>query len=264
MHTPYSTEPTPIATNFDEDPAFILPNRVIAVLCAKEDRHRMGEGTIMTWFEDSLMDMILKLADEADPLVLLHVKMLEDEDLETANLIRDLPSSPTVAVVTDPENISRAIDIARGWGQGWVFPDECLRFPRQAHLWAQWIDKGGPAPGLNQYLNGEDMVEIRPVEKLTDKKPVIEEVIDYIGRHRADEEFQFNLRLILEELINNCITHAYCTPLGNEKYTLRGFKKLERGETLEVAFGMDERTFGLSVTDNQGRLTKEKVLEKIH
>lgn len=72
-----------------------------------------------------------------------------------------------------------------------------------------------------------------------------------------------DVRLIIDELITNAVYHAPATDGGAEKYPEYSRVDLQPDEYVYVAVGHDLEKYGVSVTDQQGRLRKETVLNKI-
>jgi CheY-like chemotaxis protein len=72
-----------------------------------------------------------------------------------------------------------------------------------------------------------------------------------------------NMKLILDEIITNAVYHAPAYPDGTEKYPEYVEVQLQPDEFVYVECGHDAEKYGISITDNKGRLTKETVLYKI-
>ncbi|MGB7566413.1 MAG: response regulator [Chitinivibrionales bacterium] len=72
-----------------------------------------------------------------------------------------------------------------------------------------------------------------------------------------------NMRLILDEIITNAVYHAPAYPDGTEKYPEYVEVHLQPDEFVYLECGHDTEKYGISITDNKGRLTKEMVLYKI-
>jgi CheY-like chemotaxis protein len=72
-----------------------------------------------------------------------------------------------------------------------------------------------------------------------------------------------DMKLILDEIITNAIYHAPTQPDGTEKYQEFSDITLEPHEYISVECGYDTEKYGVSITDIQGRLTRDTVLYKI-
>ncbi len=72
-----------------------------------------------------------------------------------------------------------------------------------------------------------------------------------------------DMRLILDEIMTNAVYHAPAFPDGTRKYEEFSDVVLTPEEYVYLECGYDTEKYGISVTDNMGRLTKETVLYKI-
>jgi CheY-like chemotaxis protein/anti-sigma regulatory factor (Ser/Thr protein kinase) len=72
-----------------------------------------------------------------------------------------------------------------------------------------------------------------------------------------------DMRLVLDEIITNAIYHAPGTTDGAEKYESFSDVVLEKDEYVYVECGFDQEKYAVSITDSKGRLSKEKVLDKL-
>ncbi|MBN1306892.1 MAG: response regulator [Chitinispirillaceae bacterium] len=72
-----------------------------------------------------------------------------------------------------------------------------------------------------------------------------------------------DMKLILDEIITNAIYHAPVHEDGTEKYQEFSDITLEPHEYIAIEWGYDSEKYAVSITDSQGRLTKETVLYKI-
>ncbi|MDG5815267.1 response regulator [Chitinispirillales bacterium ANBcel5] len=72
-----------------------------------------------------------------------------------------------------------------------------------------------------------------------------------------------DMLLLLDEVVTNAIYHAPVLEDGTEKYTEFSEVQLESCEYIHIDCAYDFEKYGVSVVDNQGRLTKETVLKKI-
>lgn len=73
-----------------------------------------------------------------------------------------------------------------------------------------------------------------------------------------------DMKLILDEIITNAIYHAPSNSDGSEKYQEFEEITLQPDEYVYIECGYDNEKYGVSVTDQKGRLTKETVLYKIN
>jgi len=174
-----------------------------------------------------------------------------------------LPCCPVMAVIGSKDRMGYAFGTARRLGIGFVFPDDSLEHPLQLAKWMNWMIQGGPPFGIKAHLEQGTETKRIVVRTRDDKPAVISEILSFFSRLRDDKKSSFQLRLILEETINNAIFHAFWDASGNEKYSVANFAAMESSEAVEVEYGADSRTIAITITDNQGRLTRDKILEKI-
>jgi anti-sigma regulatory factor (Ser/Thr protein kinase) len=239
--------------------------RCYAVLCPRGEIPRIQPGAEpgRTVFAHRLIDLVELIEREPMSVALLHTLSVREADYETARILRYLPSRPLVAALGGRESMDRAFGTASRLGIGGVFPDDCLQHPIDMELWTSWLENSGPGLGLGPHLDDGAVTFEIEIQSRADKSAAISEVLSCIGRARPDTKFLFELRLILEETINNAIFHAFCDSAGREKYRTENFTRLERGETVRLEFGSDSRSVGICVTDNQGRLHQDTILGKV-
>lgn len=72
-----------------------------------------------------------------------------------------------------------------------------------------------------------------------------------------------DVELVVDEIVSNAVYHAPANPDGTPKYPDLVEVALEAEDYIQVECGVDAEKYGVSVTDNSGRLTKETVLERI-
>ncbi|KMQ50300.1 Flagellar regulatory protein FleQ [Chitinispirillum alkaliphilum] len=72
-----------------------------------------------------------------------------------------------------------------------------------------------------------------------------------------------DMLLLLDEIITNAVYHASRYDDGQEKYSNLEDVNLEPHEYVYVCCGYDSEKYGVSVVDNQGKLSKERVLQKV-
>ncbi len=69
-----------------------------------------------------------------------------------------------------------------------------------------------------------------------------------------------NLNMLLEELITNAVYHAPMDERGKEKYKKHSEVILSEDEWVQIEVGKDSEKYGVSVMDNSGKLSKERIL----
>lgn len=117
--------------------------------------------------------------------------------------------------------------------------------------------------GLRRYFEKDSKVFEYDIRTLDDKQDAIKEVLKYFKHYAIDKFDSYDLRLILEELINNALFHAFLNEEGKQKYNVISFTSLQPDEKVYVEYGKDSKKIGFSITDNGGNLTLEKILETL-
>jgi len=115
--------------------------------------------------------------------------------------------------------------------------------------------------GLSRYLLPDGKVVARyEVRSSEDARQVRRKVAALVK-----EEFKQarDIELVVDEIVSNAVYHAPADADGRPKYENCAEVQLERGEYIQVECGADSEKYGVSVTDNSGRLSKETVLERI-
>jgi CheY-like chemotaxis protein len=114
--------------------------------------------------------------------------------------------------------------------------------------------------GLRRYLREPMLVRDRIVRSTADKIAAVDDALRFFRNYRQYEDELNDIRLGFEELINNCIFHAFRHADGTEKYRAGLFATLVGGEQIDIEYGRDNACLGCCVTDNQGVLDPDVVL----
>lgn len=117
--------------------------------------------------------------------------------------------------------------------------------------------------GLMSYLSATIEMYNLSVATVPEKVAAIERVINHFATCGFGVHELYNVRLILEEIVNNAFFHAFRTATGEEKYSIAGFRRLEEGETVRIEYGSDSLHVGFSVTDSAGTLPISVILDKL-
>lgn len=118
--------------------------------------------------------------------------------------------------------------------------------------------------GLRRYLC--EPMEVKQVQILTreERAQAVDEAMRFFRRYRQYDSEISEIRLAVEELINNSLYHAFRRKGGGqEKYRATSFVSLESNETITLEYGRDKHYLGCSVSDNQGVLDASTVLGKL-
>lgn len=241
-----------------------LDGRMIAVLvpshAAPISHQNLSDNTFIS---NSIAQTLERLDGVRAPLVLLHAESLSEADLELASRMRDLPGRPLLVSVARPETMDQALNVARRLGLGWILPEDCLLRPEELSRWVSSIIRSGPAPGLHPHLAQGVPVQAAPVSIHTDKPKAIGAFLNFLQGEGIPNAECGEMRLALEEILNNAILHAFVDEQGNEKYRIGEFESLDESEQVLLEFGADEKTIGFSVFDSAGSLRRDTVLMKL-
>ncbi len=117
--------------------------------------------------------------------------------------------------------------------------------------------------GLISYLSSTIQMYSVALDTIASKMMAIERVINHFATCGFEVHELYDVRLILEEITNNCFFHAFLTASGEEKYSIANFTKLEPEENVRIEYGSDSALVGFSVTDNAGTLPVGVVISKL-
>ena len=117
--------------------------------------------------------------------------------------------------------------------------------------------------GLISYLESTIQMFNISIDSIEAKTKGIERVIKHFQVNGYEEGNLYDVRLILEELINNALFHAFRNAVGEEKYWVNDFVRLAPEESVRVEYGSDKRYIGFSVTDSAGQLPIDVIIGKL-
>jgi len=117
--------------------------------------------------------------------------------------------------------------------------------------------------GLLQHFNGTLEMYSAEVDSLDAKHEAIEQVINHFATCGFDVHRLYNVRLTLEEILNNALFHAFQSPDGMEKYSIQSIGRLQPGESVRIHYGSDAAKVGFAVTDSAGSLPTDVALSKL-
>ncbi|MCB2154332.1 ATP-binding protein [bacterium] len=117
--------------------------------------------------------------------------------------------------------------------------------------------------GLLRYLSSTIEMYSVSIRDMQSKMAAIERVINHFATCGFDVHELYDVRLILEEIINNAFFHAFLTASGEEKYAVRAFRSLAQDESVRIEYGSDSHRVGFSITDTAGTLPVGMVISKL-
>ncbi|MBD3344560.1 MAG: response regulator [Chitinivibrionales bacterium] len=114
--------------------------------------------------------------------------------------------------------------------------------------------------GLSRYLLSGAEINSSTIKSSRESRQIRESIVDLLSLRfeRASD-----MKLLLDEAITNAIYHAPRCPDGSQKYREFTEVELEPHEFVAIEYGFDSEKYGVSVSDNLGKLKKETVLERI-
>jgi CheY-like chemotaxis protein len=158
--------------------------------------------------------------------------------------------------------------------------DQCLHGIRRQHIY-QVLVKHAPfdfdeflvdienifapskAIGIERYMLEGARIHVSELRSRQDKMQFAEEAMRFFRRYRASESELAEIRLALEEILNNAFYHAFRKSNGQEKYKLGTDVLLDLGENVTASYGCDEDCLGFSIADNAGTLDAQVFLGKL-
>jgi len=117
--------------------------------------------------------------------------------------------------------------------------------------------------GLDRYLAPDAEIRNLQITGRDQKNHILENIINFFADFEYEIHELYDIRLIIEEGINNAIFHAFVDEKGIPKYTAKNFQSLEPSEEVRIAYGADATTIGFSITDNRGILTPKTIIDKM-
>jgi len=114
--------------------------------------------------------------------------------------------------------------------------------------------------GLSRYLAPDAECRNLRISSRVDKNRTVDEVINFFASCEYEVHELYDVRLIMEEGINNAIFHAFVDDRGNSKYLSENFHSLDPEDEVWLEFGADATTVGFCITDNKGGLQPEKIV----
>jgi CheY-like chemotaxis protein len=112
--------------------------------------------------------------------------------------------------------------------------------------------------GLQNYM--KDIKKIRVKASLQIPK-ALAKILEQIEGWGFSIENKIILNLVLNEMAINAVYHSHGYTIEKEQ---RIPIKLKEGEYVDIFFGMNDTSFGISITDYKGKLSKHKILESIN
>ena len=124
-----------------------------------------------------------------------------------------------------------------------------------------------PLWGLAAYMSPEAVIETRTVAAATAINQTIDELLEHVDLHASFEAAEHFLRQTANELLTNAVYNAPVDRASHQpKYEQTDRKEkivLLPSETVDISFATDADMIGISVSDQFGRLTREKIVRHL-
>jgi two-component sensor histidine kinase len=144
-----------------------------------------------------------------------------------------------------------------------IFPKNLLKDNESRKFFLLKIALIDNSFGLQNFLNPPKMLFYERFRSKKGKRETIEKIVNYFATCGYEIHQLYYVRLVLEELVNNALFHAFLEQNGKEKYHVSHFEKLADDEQINIDFGNDSESIGFAVTDNRGRLHPMTIVEKL-
>lgn len=242
-----------------------------------------SRSTILALDSDpnSYSDFYHALESDGEVVVYPTLEGLLSDDPRSKNTIvlldvDDLRSSPTALVVqlldrqhrqpmalTTGRGIEDYFNDLRRWGLLQVAVKCPVINREEVVLFLGCVRSPSDGFGLSRYLAHTVEMYNLSISTFEEKNSSIERVINHFATTGFEIHELFDVRLILEEALNNAFFHAFKDRSGKEKYSLENFRGLEAGDKIRVEYGNGALFAGFSVTDNAGGLSVKTILTKL-
>jgi anti-sigma regulatory factor (Ser/Thr protein kinase) len=205
----------------------------------------------------------LALREAVDsPVLLLDTHYLRELSPSEVSTLVDHRGLFPIGLVTDESTDDYLVELRR-WGLLQVIvKSEPLVAEEILHFISCLVD---PASGfgLHGYLHHTMEMYNVSVSTMREKNEAIENVINHFATSGFEVHELYDVRLILEEALNNALFHAFRTPTGEEKYSVTTLTQLDAKEKVRIEYGNNARMAGFSVTDSAGSLKVHTILDKL-
>lgn len=205
------------------------------------------------------------LAEErqfANPLYLLDTQLMQEAPTALVAQLVDRRLQVPMGLVTVKGCEQYLLDLRR-WGILQVAVKAAPTAVDEVELFLNTVANPASAFGLSSHITDTMEIFNLSVQNIRQKNEAIERVINHFATANFDVHKLYDVRLILEETLNNAFFHAFRSPGGEEKYSLLTFLGLGSEEKINIEYGNNAQMAGFTVTDSAGTLSIKTVLSKI-
>lgn len=195
-------------------------------------------------------------------ILLLDTKTLQRSPTAQVGELVGRRGREAMALITDGDIEEYLMDMRR-WGLLQIAVKNDPLEEHEVEFFVECVIDPLNGFGLCRYLSQTVEMYNLSVATIMEKNVAVERVINHFATANFEIHDLYDVRLILEEVLNNSFFHAFKTPSGEEKYNIHTFKHLEAGEKIRIEYGSNARVAGFTVTDNAGSLSVRTVMNKL-
>ena len=182
--------------------------------------------------------------------ILLDTATLADSPTALVSQLTDQRAHNPIGLATD-QHLDDYIFRLREWGTVRVLIKAPPIDPEEVEHFIATLRDPASGFGLLRYLSSTIEMYSISIHDMQTKMSAIERVINHFATCGFDVHELYDVRLILEELLNNAFFHAFMTASGEEKYAIRAFKSLSPEE--HVISKLERQFNREGVFDQSGR-----------
>lgn len=195
-------------------------------------------------------------------VVLLDIATLARQDEQLINKVIEMKGRGHFALLADSKSADYLDDIMK-WGILHVMVKDPPVDIDEITIFLRCLHNPENGFGLGQYLTRTIEMYRLQVANKAEKLDVAERIINHFATAGFEVHDLYDVRLILEESLNNSIYHAFRSATGEKKYHPENFEALDKGERLLIEYGSNGQMAGFTVTDNAGNLAVKTILRKL-
>ncbi|MCC5874710.1 MAG: hypothetical protein JJU11_00695 [Candidatus Sumerlaeia bacterium] len=195
-------------------------------------------------------------------VVLLDIESLAQQDDPLIHKLIEMKGRGHVALLASARSADYLGEIVK-WGILHVMVKEPRIDEDEVCIFLRCLHNPENGFGLGQYLTRTIEMYRLQVTKKAEKLDVVERITNHFATAGFHIHDLYDVRLILEESLNNSIFHAFRTATGEKKYHPNNFDELDKGERLLIEYGSNGQMAGFTVTDNAGSLEVKTILRKL-
>lgn len=203
---------------------------------------------------------VIKVSQNDYTLILMDYETLGLQVESFVNLKRE-KNLPTKLALMTKLHLEEYICFIRRWEITNILPKRADYPTEQILLAIENLINPELAFGLRRYL--PTTIKSEFIRTREDKQYVVSKVINTFGAFGCRSAKLNEVRLVLEEMINNATYHGFRDSMGKPKYNPQSFSQLAENEMIKVDYGCLSDIAGFAVSDNQGTLTPKQIIDSL-